>query len=99
MESNKAHNLIPETPAKPDVPFNAPFMIKEGVILVSVRFISVASTLAFIVVLTAMGLKACNDGLVICEGDRWPMISAVICLPIYSRVAALLFTFVMLTSN
>lgn len=98
LESNKTLNLV-QTPVKPDVPFNSPFMIKEGVILVSVRFISVISTLAFIVLLTAMGLKACNDGLVTCEGDKWPMISSVICLPIYSRVSALLFTLVMLTSN
>lgn len=98
LESNKTLNLVSD-PVEPGVPFNTPLVVKDGVILVSVRLLSVVSTLAFVLATSGMCVKACWDGLVVCEGDRWPMISSVICLPVYSRVAALVFTFVMMTSN
>jgi hypothetical protein len=86
-------------PTPPEPGFNSPIVIKDGVIMVSIRFTSCLAALLFTGCLLVMGYKACSDGLVECEGDKWPMISSIICLNLYSRFAALLFTFVMISVN
>ena len=85
--------MVPKTPK--DRSRCANFVIvKDGVISVSLRGLTLIGSITVTITLVIMLIKACNAGQVECT---WrydsPMVSDVICLPMFDRIWCILTTF------